>query len=1241
MNKVAFTVLVTLLFLFCTFSISNAGKQTTRSSSQCWDWIYVDSGDVRDYSMAVDSSDNIHVLYVWKLDWKSDTYDLKYSKLTGDQWVTETIYSEAIIRCPEIEIDSSNTPHIIYYDYDSDELIYRKKTGSSWSFNCVASDDDVISEATFELDSNNNPCICYLNNECDVIFAKWEGSDWNRSCANDWRDPEYLGLKLDSNNSPHIIHSGGAWSEFHYINLTEFGWNKVRLDGDANDNCDCSIVIDKNDHPHIVYEGPQGLIYKKWDGIDWITKDLNSDGYSSNPRILFDENEHLKVCYLADYENKIKYATWDGSSWTEEVVDPLGERCDYPVFDLDSDYDPHICYFEREYEDLFYGMVSEGSKPNPPTALQIEAGDENITVTWEPPEPDGGLTIRFYYLYCSNISGIYEETPFEILENELTYYDNNLENGETLFFQITAVNAMGESEPSIEINATPLMEDPPWPINDLKAEISNNGILLSWGLPWNHEKMTIDRYNIYRSIDIDSFGNVPYASVVDELFYFDDDVTNKDTYYYFVAGENEYGETEFYDQHCVLITFESDGIVNLEPPLNLKATPGYGRVLLSWEPPSSGIGGIRFELFRGTSEDDIVHLRGVYAWLTEYEDRFNIEDGQTYYYYMTSRWYNMEGVDYQDSEPSNTVSVTARTEPEDSTPMMGGITIFNCFTSGQEVPYTLRHWGWDTKDRAWGFVDGIEFDITCSLGGEFSEPDTSKHPYEGTFSAPFVNEKTSGKVTVTATAEHYETLMYTEEITILPSGACPDYSIVFVPFHWDEEKEPLGEFPEYVRQHAITVLDCLDQLDIKNTNIVYVTEELDFSFDTNNREGFKDHFYKIKEYAINEGFSGNRYVAITNTDIWGSVCGLASGFYTDIVVAEAFDPHITAHELGHSWGLLDEYNKETWEKQRDYLEYYELPVPNSYPGDEPGLEGERISSYGEKFDGDKRCIMGPAGLPYERDYGPECKEWIEDYIENYENNEYECEVVIATMTFYEDGSEPTVESVSTSTLQTEQVIPTTTLTSDYSMNVKSKDGEIVYSTNINPGFVMIDDTTTRSTSTDIINVDSYKMIVILPIRVDEDSFAETVDIVDNADGSSVFSSEIEYKEEEEEESSDESGSSFWVILSIILILITLVVVAGIIVAVFVFLRPNKTKDADKAKDQSYPQTSQNERTHEQTQIERPYKIEKKDSTSRTETQKNKCPSCGQEIDSGWKACAFCGKDIDRNKKGNDLELERW
>jgi fibronectin type 3 domain-containing protein len=180
--------------------------------------------------------------------------------------------------------------------------------------------------------------------------------------------------------------------------------------------------------------------------------------------------------------------------------------------------------------------------PTTPTNVSASAGNSTVNLSWAPPSSNGGSAITGYKLYRSTTSG--NESLLINLGNVTSYADNAVVNGTTYYYQLSAVNAIGEGSRTSEVQSTtaPAITVPGAPVLN-SAQFGNNSVTLKWTAPANTGGLSIDYYSIYRG---SSSGGETYLAQVSNTptttQYTDNSVTNSGTYYYQVVAHNSQGD---------------------------------------------------------------------------------------------------------------------------------------------------------------------------------------------------------------------------------------------------------------------------------------------------------------------------------------------------------------------------------------------------------------------------------------------------------------------------------------------------------------------------------------------------------------------------------------------------------------------------------------------------------------------------------------------------------------------------
>ena len=115
---------------------------------------------------------------------------------------------------------------------------------------------------------------------------------------------------------------------------------------------------------------------------------------------------------------------------------------------------------------VFHGLIMGAVisvAPGAPTNLSASPGNTSVTLTWTAPASDGGSPITGYKLYRSTTSG----GTYSLIASPsvLTYTDTGLTNGQTYWYKVSAVNAIGVGTNCSAISA--LVPQPASPAGDI------------------------------------------------------------------------------------------------------------------------------------------------------------------------------------------------------------------------------------------------------------------------------------------------------------------------------------------------------------------------------------------------------------------------------------------------------------------------------------------------------------------------------------------------------------------------------------------------------------------------------------------------------------------------------------------------------------------------------------------------------------------------------------------------------
>lgn len=201
--------------------------------------------------------------------------------------------------------------------------------------------------------------------------------------------------------------------------------------------------------------------------------------------------------------------------------------------------------------------------PAPPSGLTAQPGNGHVALNWT---ASAGAT-SYNIKRATTTDGLYTTIATPVLD--VSYTDQNVTNGLTYYYAITALNAGGESANSAEAIAAP--SAPPGPVEGLEATAGNSVATITWSRTEGAAS-----YNVQRATsNAGPFTLV--AADLTETTYTDSTVENGANFYYMVTARNVGGEGASSAQVSAL------PVAPPSPVTEVLAAPGSGVVTLTWE----------------------------------------------------------------------------------------------------------------------------------------------------------------------------------------------------------------------------------------------------------------------------------------------------------------------------------------------------------------------------------------------------------------------------------------------------------------------------------------------------------------------------------------------------------------------------------------------------------------------------------------------------------------------------------
>lgn len=211
--------------------------------------------------------------------------------------------------------------------------------------------------------------------------------------------------------------------------------------------------------------------------------------------------------------------------------------------------------------------------PSAPLNVVVKAGNQEVSVSWQQPNSDGGDAITSYLVLST--PGNRTCSTRGALQCTVV----GLTNGTTYTFQVTATNRLGTSMPSVASLAVTPSTTVPGPATNVNGQPGNSEAKVSWQAPISDGGIPITGYTATASPGGQT------CSTTGALTCTITGLTNGMAYTFTVTVTNAAGTSVPSDPSAPVTPtapISVPGVVT-----NLKATSAKGSIRVSWSPPSN------------------------------------------------------------------------------------------------------------------------------------------------------------------------------------------------------------------------------------------------------------------------------------------------------------------------------------------------------------------------------------------------------------------------------------------------------------------------------------------------------------------------------------------------------------------------------------------------------------------------------------------------------------------------------
>jgi len=293
---------------------------------------------------------------LWQGSYGNYTTTVRYAShpLTGTAWTTETMETFGYDRDdprPTLALDGGGKAHVAYYYRPDEGLRYAAETAS---FTIQTLDESrTLGAAAVAMGSDESIHVAYLARGLYYAVSAAGTTTWTTQLAVPGVEAYWLDLALDASNAPHVAYADDRQPLYH-ATLNDTAWITRQVDTPGDVSVHPSIGAEMTGTAHIAYAAREGdnfvVRHAGFDGASWTTETLAVVGpaqwnHEQKPRLVTQDGK-IYVLYAdctayqadGDYPIDLVLETWNGSSWSNEILHHFTGQCNWNLdYQLNGD----------------------------------------------------------------------------------------------------------------------------------------------------------------------------------------------------------------------------------------------------------------------------------------------------------------------------------------------------------------------------------------------------------------------------------------------------------------------------------------------------------------------------------------------------------------------------------------------------------------------------------------------------------------------------------------------------------------------------------------------------------------------------------------------------------------------------------------------------------------------------------------------------------------------------------------
>ncbi len=298
-------------------------------------------------SISLDSFDHPRIVH-------SHADAAEYLEYNGTNWVTTFLYVPVVGGCGWFDIftDEFNMSHVSFSANGVPVYAVEDSISESWSITLLSPPYCYATSLT--LDEDVSPAISIYSTDENLQLISFDGANWITTIVDSSiNSGEYHSMVIDSENFNHIAYSHNSTTAgLKYAVCDQSrNWDISFIDTTiVSEPKGISLALDTNDWPRVSYTTPSELRYAEWNGSLWtieVIDAVDSGAGLFGTSLALDQYGYPHIAHCR--ADSLLYSKNTGDGWeTERVFYPLNYLSGDPDLVLDSENKPHIA-FTRVY----------------------------------------------------------------------------------------------------------------------------------------------------------------------------------------------------------------------------------------------------------------------------------------------------------------------------------------------------------------------------------------------------------------------------------------------------------------------------------------------------------------------------------------------------------------------------------------------------------------------------------------------------------------------------------------------------------------------------------------------------------------------------------------------------------------------------------------------------------------------------------------------------------------------------